>query len=121
MAFKPMEPTGNMEYELKDDGGELNALFRAYHDACPTPDASVNFMPALWAKIEARQSSTHLFSRMARALVGAALAATVILGMLSSTGGPGPSAIDGTYMEALTADHVSTLDAMNLDRISELE
>src|SRR4051812_19330307 len=121
MAYKPMKD------EMCGAGGEardfeLDELFHAYREACPDPEPSVNFMPAVWSKIEARQSSTTLFSRMARTLVGAALAATVILGMLISTESQaGTTSFDGTYMEAITADHVSSLDAMNLERISEME
>lgn len=120
MAYKPMED------ELFAGGdpareAELDSLFCAYREALPDPEPSVNFMPAVWAKIEARQSSTSLFGRMARALVGAALAATVIFGMLLSSQTQGGNNFDGSYIEALTADHVSSLDAMNLERISEME
>lgn len=118
MALKAMQQKDYVS------GGEqeLESLFRAYREACPEPEPSVNFMPAVWAKIEARQTHTTLFSRMARALVGAALAATAVLGMLLSTQAQNSSTpFDGSYMEAITADHVSTLDAMSLERISDLE
>jgi hypothetical protein len=99
----------------------LTELFRAYRDACPEPAAGADFMPGLWAKIELRESSTNLFGRMAKALVTAALAASVILGILMSTAGQSNSNYSGTYLEALTADHVSTLEPLNLERISEME
>jgi hypothetical protein len=99
----------------------LDELFLAYRDASPDPDSSVNFMPELWARIEAREVSSNLFGRMARALVTAALAATVILGLMVSTMSPAGNQFDGTYLEALSADHASTLEPLNLDRISELE
>ena len=35
---------------------QIDALFRAYRDACPTPEPGPNFMPDLWQKIEARQT-----------------------------------------------------------------
>jgi hypothetical protein len=110
---KPMEP----EAELR-----LDELFRAYRAACPEPEASVNFMPEIWAKIEARQISTNLFGRMAKALVTVALAATVVLGLVASVKQSNSAAnFNGTYMEALTADHISSLEPLNLERISELE
>lgn len=110
---KPMEP----EAELR-----LDELFRAYRAACPEPEASVNFMPEIWAKIEARQISTNLFGRMAKALVTVALAATVVLGLVASVKQSNSAAnYNGTYMEALTADHISSLEPLNLERISELE
>jgi hypothetical protein len=99
----------------------LDELLRAYRQACPEPEASVNFMPALWARIEARQVSTSLFGRMAKALVTVALAATVVLGILVSSASQSNSAYNGTYLEALTADQVSSLEPLNLERISELE
>ena len=34
---------------------ELDHLFARYRTAVPDPEASVNFMPELWRKIEARQ------------------------------------------------------------------
>lgn len=99
----------------------LDSLFHAYREACPDPEPSVNFMPEMWAKIEAREASTTIFSRMAKALVTAALGASVVMGMLSSnTQPPGPSN-DGTYMQALANDHIRDLEPLQVERISELE
>jgi hypothetical protein len=100
---------------------QLNRLFQAYRDACPEMDASAAFMPGLWSRIEARQSSSNLFGRMARALVTAAVAASIILGVLVSLSGGQGTAWNGTYLEALTADHASSLEQFNLDRVSEME
>lgn len=113
MSSKPME------HEERD--GELSEWLKAYRSACPEPEASVNFMPAVWAKIEARQVSTNLFGRMAKALVTAALAATIVLGLMVSTFNQADPSFNGTYIEALSVDHASTLEPLNLDRISELE
>jgi hypothetical protein len=99
----------------------LDSLFRAYREACPGPEPGVNFMPEMWARIDARQDSTNLFGRMAKALVTVALAATVILGIMVSSANQSSSGYDGTYLEALTADHASSLEPLNLDRISEME
>jgi hypothetical protein len=106
-----------------DSEARLDQMFRAYREACPEPEASVNFMPGMWAKIEARQVSTNLFGRMAKALVTVALAATVVLGILVSSASQSNSigTYNGTYLEALTADQVSSLEPLNLERISELE
>ena len=51
-----------------NDDQKLDALFRAYRDACPAPEASANFMPNLWRRIESRQRFTFSFRRMANAL-----------------------------------------------------
>lgn len=100
----------------------LDDLFHAYRDACPDPEPSVNFMPEMWAKIEARQASSTVFNRMAKALVTAALGASVIMAMLSSSySQPVGSAYEGTYIQALAADHVSDLEPLQVERISELE
>ena len=69
----------------------LDALFRAYRDACPTPEASANFMPNLWQRIESRQSFTFSFQRMANALVTAAVALSIVLGVYMSMPHNNPS------------------------------
>lgn len=107
-----------MEYEDRD--AQLTEWFRAYREACPVPEVSVNFMPEMWARIEARQTSTNLFGRMAKALVTAALAATVILGLIVSTYSRQPD-YNGTYLDALSTDHAFSMEPLNLDRVSELE
>ena len=107
--------------EPTDGDARLDNLFRAYRDAVPDPDPSVNFMPTMWAKIETRQVSTTVFGRMAKALVTVALAATVLLGVLVSSENQANTGYNGTYLEALTADHASTLEPLNLERISEME
>jgi hypothetical protein len=59
---------------------------------------------------------------MAKALVTVALAATVLLGVVASVKQSNSTAnYSGTYMEALTADHISSLEPLSLERISELE
>ena len=103
------------------DDTRLDELLCAYRCACPDFDPGANFMPELWARIEAREVSTNWFGRMAKALVTAAVAASFILGMLVSYVSQPASDFSGTYMEALTADRVSTLEPLHLDRISELE
>ncbi|HTS30194.1 MAG TPA: hypothetical protein VMH81_30190 [Bryobacteraceae bacterium] len=78
----------------------LDALFRAYRAACPEPEASANFMPELWRKIEARQKVTFSFGRMANAFVTAALALTIALGVYMSVPNANPYSPQ-SYVEAL--------------------
>ena len=107
-----------------DSEARLDELFRAYRAACDSygaADASANFMPIMWAKIEAREVSTNWFGRVAKALVTAALAASVILGMMISSMNQSSAFFDATFVEALRADHASTLDPLHFDRISQLE
>ena len=99
----------------------LDDLFRAYRNACPDPEPSVNFMPELWAKIEAREACSTIFNRVAKTLVTAALGASVIMGLISASYSQPGAAYDGSYIQALAADHVSDLGPFQVERISDLE
>jgi len=83
-----------------NDDERLDALFRAYRDACPDPEPSPNFMPALWGRIESRQTFTFSFRRMANGFVTAAVALSIALGVYMSIPRSNPSAYQ-TYIEAL--------------------
>ena len=56
-------------------------------------------MPKLWQQIEARQTYTFSFRRMANALVTAAVALSIVLGVYTSI--PQAGYIPQTYIEAL--------------------
>ena len=84
-----------------NDEERLDALFRAYRDACPTPEASANFMPNLWARIESRQSFTFSFRRMASALVTAAVALSIALSVYMAIPRSNPNYYSQSYIEAL--------------------
>jgi len=99
----------------------LDALLRSYRDACPVPEGSVNFMPDLWAKIDQRKSSATVFSRFARVLVTAALAATAILGIIISTEGSNGLPTQGVYMEALVTDGEAALNLLNPASLTDME
>jgi hypothetical protein len=89
------------------DDERLDALFQAYARACPDRDPSPNFMPNLWQRIEARQNSVFSFRRMANALVTAAVALSIALGVYMSM--PTPANYSQSYIEALA--EAKTLDA----------
>jgi hypothetical protein len=103
----------------------LDELFQAYREASPIPEASANFMPALWARIEAREVSRNWFGRFAKGLVTAALAASIILGLMVSSRNPSMNRssafFNSTFVDAWSADRVSALDPLDVDRISYLE
>ena len=105
------------------DDQDLNALFRAYHDACAAPEAGANFMPNLWARIESRQRFTFSFRRMANALTTAAVALSLALGIYMAI--PQSSSIDPsqTYVEVLaesnTADSMDLVNPATLDLPAE--
>jgi hypothetical protein len=81
----------------------LDALFRAYRDACPDPEASANFMPTLWARIDSRQTFLFSFHHMANAFVTAAVALSIALGVYLSIPRSTPGSAPETYVEVLAA------------------
>jgi hypothetical protein len=112
---------GNSSGKSNDREAHLDELFRAYREACPNPEPGATFMPNIWARIEAREVSTNWFGRVAKTLVTAALAASLILGMIISSLNQSSAFFNATFVEALRADHASTLEPLHLDRISQLE
>ena len=101
---------------------KLDALFRAYRYACPDPEASPNFMPNLWARIESRQTFLFSFRRMANGFVTAAVALSIALGVYMSMPRSTPGNSSETYIEALAdanpldpPDYVGTVP-VNLNR-----
>ena len=99
----------------------LDELFLAYRQACPDTDGSARLMPGIWAGIEAREISSNWFGRVAKALVTAAVAASVILGMMMSSANHSNDFFNATFVDALQADHVATLEPLHIERISTLE
>jgi len=95
-------------YPTRGDDDKLDSLLQAYRAACPDREPSANFMPSLWQRIESRQSFTFSFQRMANALVTAAVALSILLGVYMSIPRANSSAYSQSYLEAL-AD-ANTLD-----------
>jgi anti-sigma-K factor RskA len=97
-----------MQYEDFSNSNErLDRLFEAYRHACEAPELSAGFMPALWQKIEARQSTSWVFNRISGWFVAASAAAAAVLALalLSMPGGTGNYA--ATYVDALAAEHTA--------------
>jgi len=94
---------------------KLDALLRAYRNACPDREPGLNFMPGVWQRIEARQRSTFSFLRMAQAFATAAAAVTLALGVylyLPHNAGGRAGVYQQNYLEAL-AD-ANTLDTPDI-------
>src|SRR6476620_1565519 len=94
------------------DDERLDALFREFAMVCPDREPSANFMPKLWQQIEARQTNTFSFRRMANALVTAAVAFSIVLGAYMSIPRTTAGYMPQTYIEAL-AD-ANALDAPDM-------
>jgi hypothetical protein len=87
--------------------GEVRELFRSYRESLSEIDASANFMPALWAKIDGRRRVVHSFGRLAGGFVTAAfLICLVLSGTLLTLNSPPAGAHHSSYVDVLddTAD-----------------
>ena len=103
---------------MRGDEERLDALFDAYRKACPDGEASVNFMPDLWQRIEARQGFLFSFRRMASALVPAAVALSIALGVYAYTPRHIATSSPQTYIEALAeANPIDTPDIVGPVRL----
>ncbi|HNY40936.1 MAG TPA: hypothetical protein PKJ41_11090 [Bryobacteraceae bacterium] len=84
---------------------ELDGLLAAYRGACEAPEASANFMPQLWARIDARQSSSWFLKRWTEGFVAAAAAACLMVFLLQVVPEDVHSAVyHSTYLEALAQE-----------------
>ncbi len=86
----------------------LERLWAAYRQATPEPEPSVNFMPELWARIEAARPSswTLVFARLASRLVPVAAAVTLALGVYIWS--PSSSSSTG-YVDTLASELLQEL------------
>ena len=89
----------------------LSDLFGSYRAAVTDPDASADFMPGLWRKIDARRSFAWKLRRYARGVVTVAVAVCLAVGVFGLSSGTGVNPVyTQTYVEALdAADTVETL------------
>lgn len=95
---EPEAPNGRLE-------AELTRLFAGYREALPDPEAGPDFMPGLWRRIEARQSSARDLRRLAQGFVTAAALVSLLIGIfLSLPQGHVSAFYTNTYLEILAAD-----------------
>jgi hypothetical protein len=81
--------------------GELNGLFASYKAALPDVEASANFMPELWRRIEGRRSVILRFKKLTQMFMAAAAAMSIVfIAMLAVPAFSGSEAI-GSYIEVL--------------------
>ena len=84
---------------------ELDDLFAGYRAMTPDPEASANFMPELWKKIEARQTMVFRIKKLTQVFVAAAAAICVILSLLLVMPRTENTTINGNYVDALAELH----------------
>lgn len=82
---------------------ELDALFASYREACVVPEASANFVPELWEKLEGRRKWQLDWSRWAQGFVTLAAAASLAIAVLQAW--PVKQFPANTYVEVLSAEH----------------
>jgi hypothetical protein len=85
---------------------ELDDLFASYRNAIEVPEASPDFMPGLWARIEQRRTVSYSFRRMASGFVTAA--AALCLAMTLAMWFPSQVSVS-TYVDVLADDAGSAL------------
>jgi hypothetical protein len=88
---------------------KLDALLAAYRDSMPDADPSVNFMPELWQRIDARRSVNRTVRRLAQVFVSAAAALCLVMAILLYV--PAGATLTTTYVEALDDDNQSEVIA----------
>jgi hypothetical protein len=106
-----------MEHWESDQGNsELDQLFAQYKSAVPDPEASANFMPELWRKIEARQRVLVRVKKLTQVFLAAAAAICLLFGIILQV--PAPSAqpvVRGNYVDALVdANPAENLAALGI-------
>ncbi len=100
-----------------DQNQELDHLFERYRAALPDPEASVNFVPELWRKIEARQFFLVRVKKLTQVFVAAAAAICLFLGIVLqvpvSTGDR--QGVSGNYVDVLAdANPTENLTALGI-------
>ena len=98
---------------------KLDSLFAAYREAVQDPDASADFMPKLWSRIDAKRNFVYRLKRMSQVAVAAALAACLLGGVLITPLSQHSPQIAGTYVDVLAEAHaddaVAAMGGVRLD------
>ncbi|MGA2879979.1 MAG: hypothetical protein ABSG13_13605 [Bryobacteraceae bacterium] len=101
-----------------DQNPELDHLFERYRSALPDPEASVNFMPELWRKIEARQFFLRRVKKLTQVFVAGAAAICLLLGIMlqvPASQDSDRSAVIANYVDVLAdANPTENLSAVGI-------
>ena len=86
---------------------EFDALLAEYRDACGQPEGSPEFMPKLWARIEARRSgNASVFRTWVQVCVVAAIALTLLMAIVIPRIQRMP-VYNASYEDVLADEHAS--------------
>ena len=98
-----------------DQNRELDHLFEQYRIAVPDPEASGNFMPELWRKIEARQSYLLRLKKLTQVFVAAAAAICLLMGIALQIPVAEQPAVSANYVDVLAdANPTENLSAVGI-------
>lgn len=67
---------------MENQDQQLDELFGQYRAACPDVDPGANFMPQVWARIDARRKSERGLMRWANSFATATGLLVLVLGVL---------------------------------------
>jgi hypothetical protein len=94
---------------MQDGAGandKLDALWAEYREAVPDPDASAQFMPSMWRRIEERRAATtSVFRRLSQVFVVATAALTIFMAVVLIPRLQREQVFSASYVEVLAADH----------------
>jgi len=105
-----------MDHVNVDQNGELDHLFERYRTALPDPEASANFMPELWRKIETRQFFLVRVKKLTQLFVVASAAICLLLGVvLRAPVSSETPVVRGNYVDVLAdANPAENLAALGI-------
>lgn len=98
-----------------DENQQLDHLFEQYRTAVPDPEASANFMPELWRRIEARQFFLVRLKKLTQAFVVASAAICLLLGIVLQVPAAKQQVVTGNYVDVLaSANPTEDLSAVGI-------
>ncbi len=98
-----------------EENRQLDHLFEQYRTAVPDPEASANFMPELWRKIEARQFFLVRLKKLTQAFVVASAAICLLLGIVLQVPAAKQQVVTGNYVDVLaSANPTENLSAVGI-------
>ena len=92
---------------MTNEDHELDGLFQRYRDSFPEFQASPEFMPRLWEKIENRPNFWSVFQSCARAAMSLCAVLCLLLLVLNFMEARQNYLPDPTYADALAAEHTA--------------